>query len=582
MVSLDRLVMATDTKKENRKKVLVTAALPYINNVPHLGHIVGSHLPADIFARYCRLKGHDTLFVGGTDENGSTSEIAAKKINVPIERFSDKLFSLHKQIYDWFKISYDNFSRTNRKIHHETVQEMFQRVHDNGFITENTMKVFYSPEEDMFLPDRYVVGECPKCGYEEASGDQCESCTTVLDPTKLINPKSTVTGGDIEIRNSKHLFLRLDKLSPRLKKWVSKQKTWRSQVKAIANGWIKEGLKERCITRDLEHGVTVPIEGFKDKKIYVWFEAPIGYVSSTKEAAPERWEEFWKNGDTRIHHFLGKDNIPFHTILWPAIIMADGDNLNLPYQVAGYQYLNFEGGKFSKSKGRGVFCEKLPGTGMDPDIMRYYLTSVIPETSDSEFKWRDFQSKVNGELIGNLGNFVNRSLSFINSKLGGEIERPRDSDLTPRDKKLQTTMKKSIGKIGDYLEKAEIRKAFSEVFALSTEGNKYFEDCKPWVDVKSNKERATHVLYQCANLCRALAVVSSPFIPGAAQGIWNQLNLKGKADAPGNWENAAEAAIPERHKVNKPSILFNKLEGEYLEKLRETTANAPVLKDYFR
>ena len=361
-----------------KEKRLITSALPYINNIPHLGHIVGSHLPADIFARYCRTKGYETVFIGGTDENGSTSEIAASSIGVEIKEFSDKLHNEHKKIYEWFNISYDNFSRTSKPIHHQTTQEFFKVIYKNGFITPGKMNVFYSEEEKMFLPDRYVKGTCPKCGYEDATGDQCEKCTSMLDSTQLLNPKSVTTNSPVVIKESQHLFLRLDKLSKKVEAWIKKQKTWRSQVKALALGWIKEGLRERCITRDLKHGVSVPLKGYENKKLYVWFDAPIGYISATKEATKD-WSSFWQKKNAKIYNFLGKDNIPFHTIFFPAMILAHG-KFNLPYNVIGLQYLNYEGGKFSKSKKIGVFCEKLPDSGIDVDVMRGYLTFVIPET----------------------------------------------------------------------------------------------------------------------------------------------------------------------------------------------------------
>ena len=388
--------MVTNSEN-NKQRRLITAALPYINNVPHLGHIVGSHLPADIFARYCRAKGYETVFVGGTDENGSTSEIAALKVGVPLEEFSDRLHQEHKKVYDWFGISYDNFSRTTKPIHRETVGEFFKTIYEKGFVKKGKMKVFYSPKENMFLPDRYVIGECPKCHYEEASGDQCEKCTSVLDPSQLKNPRSTISGGKIEIRETEHLFLSLDKLSPQLKEWIDSQPLWRDQVKSLALGWIKEGLRPRCITRDLRHGVKVPLEGFEDKVFYVWFDAPIGYVSSTREARTD-WKSFWKDKNSEIYNFLGKDNIPFHTIFWPGMVIAHGD-FNLPKNVIGLQYLNYEGQKFSKSKGVGVFCERLPELGLEPDVWRHYLTQVIPETGDSEFRWKDFQERVNSEKV---------------------------------------------------------------------------------------------------------------------------------------------------------------------------------------
>ncbi len=571
--------MVSNNTTNKKPKRLVTAALPYINNVPHLGHIVGSHLPADIFARYCRAKGYETVFVGGTDENGSTSEIAALKLGIPLGKFANRLHQEHKKIYDWFEISYDNFSRTTKPIHHETVREFFKTIYQKGFVKKGKMNVFYSPNENMFLPDRYVIGECPKCGYEEASGDQCEKCTSLLDPSQLKNPRSTVSGGKLEIKETEHLFLSLDKLSPQLKKWISSQTIWRNQVKNLALGWIKEGLRPRCITRDLKHGIKVPLEGFEDKVFYVWFDAPIGYVSSTREVRPD-WESFWKNKDTEIYNFLGKDNIPFHTIFWPGMVIAHGD-FNLPKNVIGLQYLNYEGQKFSKSKGVGVFCERLPELDLEPDVWRHYLTQLIPETGDSEFKWKDFKERVNSDLIGNYGNYTNRVLDFIHSRLNGVVTRPPKERITQKDKKLLEKIVQKKEKIEQLFEKAEIRKAYSEILKLSSEGNKYINDTEPWIAIKNNPERANDIFYNGAVLLRSLAVLSAPYLPKTSQNIWNQLNLSGNPFDAGIWDTAGED-LGKKHKVNKPEILFKKLTDEQIETYKDKSSRGTDLKEFFK
>ena len=570
--------MVTNSEN-NKQRRLITAALPYINNVPHLGHIVGSHLPADIFARYCRAKGYETVFVGGTDENGSTSEIAALKLGVPLEEFSDRLHQEHKKIYDWFGISYDNFSRTTKPIHHETVREFFKTIYKKGFVKKGKMKVFYSPKENMFLPDRYVIGGCPKCDYEEASGDQCEKCTSVLDPSQLKNPRSTISGGKIEIRETEHLFLRLDKLSPQLKEWIDYQPLWRDQVKSLALGWIKEGLRPRCITRDLRHGVKVPLEGFEDKVFYVWFDAPIGYVSSTRESRMD-WESFWKNKNSEIYNFLGKDNIPFHTIFWPGMVIAHGD-FNLPKNVIGLQYLNYEGQKFSKSKGVGVFCERLPELGLEPDVWRHYLTQVIPETGDSEFRWKDFQERVNSDLIGNYGNYVNRVLNFIHSRLSGVITRPSEDRFTKRDKDLLEKIAEKREKVEQLLEKTELRKAYSEILELSSEGNKYINDTEPWVAIKNDPQRANDIFYNSAVLLKSLAVLSAPYLPQTSQRVWAQLNLTDSPLNTGRWNNVGED-LGERHQVNKPEILFRKITDEQIVEYKDKASQGTDLKGYFK
>lgn len=564
-----------------KERRLVTAALPYINNVPHLGHIVGSHLPADIFARYCRSKGYETLFVGGTDENGSTSEIAAEEIGVNINEFCTKLHKEHKKIYDWFNISYDNFSRTTKPIHHRTTQEFFKKLHENGFIVKGKMKVFYSPNERRFLADRYVKGTCPKCGYEDANADQCEKCTSVLDPIQLKNPKSAITSAPLQIREAEHLFLRLDKLSEKLEKWLKDKKNWRPQVTSLALGWIKGGLKERCITRDLEHGIKVPLKGFEDKVFYVWFDAPIGYISSTKEADPKKWERFWRDKDTKIYYFLGKDNIPFHTIFWPGMLIGHGE-FNLPYYVEGLQYLNYEGGKFSKSKKRGVFCEKLPETDIDPDFMRAYLTFIIPESGDTEFTWRDFQRRINSDIIGTYGNFVNRTLSFIYDKFDGKIIKPSENEFTEFDKCLVETIKEKTLKIEDYFERVQLRSAFLEILSLASYGNKYFNDSEPWNTIKKDAKRTNCTLYLCANLCKTLAILTQPYFPNTAQRIWEQLNLEGKVMKVGLWDLASRIDLPNNHFINKPYILFNRLNNDYLEEFKKKVSDTQQLAELFK
>ncbi len=571
--------MKKDNKFKLKNKRLITAALPYINNVPHLGHIVGSHLPADIFARYCRAKGHETLFIGGTDENGSTSEIAAFKLNVSIEKFSDKLYEEHKKIYDWFDISYDNFSRTSRDIHHKTVKEFFKVINKKGFIEKNEMKVFYSPEENMFLPDRYVVGECPKCGYPDASGDQCEKCTSVLDPSQLKNPKSSISGGKLEIKETEHLFLKLNSLSPKLKKWVQSQKYFREQVRGLAMGWINEGLRPRCITRDLKHGVKVPLKEFEDKVFYVWFDAPIGYVSSTKETTKE-WEKFWKDKKSEVYNFLGKDNIPFHTIFWPGMVIAHGE-FNLPKNVVGLQYLNYEGQKFSKSKGIGVFCERLPELKLEADIWRHYLTQIIPETSDSEFRWKDFQGRVNSDLIGNYANYVNRVLNFIDTKLEGKIIKPSLKELEEIDKQLLNKIKEKRKEVGDLLEKAELRKAYFKILELSAEGNKYINDSKPWEIIKENPKRANNIFYVSAFLLKNLAVFFAPYLPETSKKVWEQLNLKGSPASSGMWEKSKED-FDKEHKINSPKLLFKKIEDKEIEEYKKIASRGVDLSELFK
>lgn len=556
------------------KRVLVLAALPYTNNLPHIGNIVGSHLPADIFARYCRMKNIETLFIGGTDENGSPTEITAIELGIEPKKLVDKLFEIHKKIYDWFCISYDNFSRTSKEIHHKITQEFFLKIYNNGFVSEGEMILPYCSNCKIFLPDRYVEGICPFCNYDKARGDQCENCGKLLDPTDLINPRCKICSNkNLEFKNTKHLFLDLDKLQDKVKEWLeSKKEIFREQVLNYSLAWIKEGLKKRCITRDLKFGVKVPLENYKDKVFYVWFDAPIGYISSTYECVKEDYVKFWKDKDCLIFNFLGKDNIPFHTIFWPAMLIAN-EEYNLPYNVIGLNYCNYEGSKISKSRNWGIFCENLINSNVDVDIWRYYLIYLIPETSDTEFKWQEFQDKVNGELIGNLGNFVYRSLSFLHSHFNGEI---KDFKIGDKEKFIAAQIDYYIKEIDENLSKVNIREAFRLIFKISEIGNKYFQENEPWKLINENKTKCRKVVSFCVNIIRTLAILLYPFLPKTSEKIFEQLNLKKDF----KWEDKFEVKL-RQHKVNKPEILFDKITDEKIKELKEKVTKATNLKELF-
>lgn len=550
------------------QRALVTAALPYVNNVPHVGHIVGSHLPADIIARYLRATGADVLFIGGSDESGTTSELAAKRYGMPVDEFCSRFHGVHKRIYEWFRISYDIYSRTSNPIHHETTRGLFAKIYENGFLSPGTVEQLYCLKDALFLADRFIEGTCPHCGFVEANGDQCESCGHFLDPKMLKEPRCKLCGAVPERRTSKHLFLRLDALAPRLEAWIQTNDHWRKQVRALALGWIREGLQERCITRDLKWGVRVPLEGFRDKVFYVWFDAPIGYLSFTKQLVPERWEEFWLDEETRIYHVLGKDNIAFHTLFWPGMLMAAGD-FSMPYRVDGLQFLNYEGRKISKSKKWGVFCERMPECGVEADLFRAYLVFLIPETGDTEFRWEDFERRINTEVIGTLANFVHRGLSLAFTKTGGELCAPNQDALTDHDRDLVKGLEERTAAIDSALAAGELRTAWGEVLALAADGNRYFDYTTPWILVRENPQRAKEVLYLAANHVRALAIVMSPFLPETARRAWQLLNLDGSPTDPGCWASAASVALPTPHRiVAKPKALFPKLTPEELARIR--------------
>lgn len=551
-------------KKECR---LITAALPYVNNVPHLGHIVGCHLPADIFARFCRLKGYSTLFIGGTDEHGTPSEIAALEKGISPKELCNYYYRIHKKIYQWFGFSYDNFSRTSRPIHHKTTKQFFKEVYKNGYIFEKEMVLPYCLSCQRFLPDRYIEGTCPFCGFEKARGDQCDHCGHLLDPKDLKDPYCVLCKGKkIVFKKSKHLFLDLSRLEKKLKKWIQKKK-WRKQVKTMALGWIKEGLRPRSISRDLSWGIKIPLKGYRKKVFYVWFEAPIGYLSATKEALPKTWQKYWQNPKAKIYHFIGKDNIPFHTIFWPASLMVHG-KLNLPYNVIGLQYLNYEGKKFSKSRKWGVFCENLPELGLEPDYWRFYLGFLIPETSDTDFKWEEFKQRINGELIGNIANFIYRVLSLNWYYYRQGISSFPSSQLSSLEKELIKKVIKEIALVEKSWEEIELREALKRILKISSWANKYFDKKRVWSLVKEDKKEGEKTIFVCLYLCQVLAVLLSPYLPQFSLRVWQGLGFKNKPDEKGNLEKIR--TLPNKSfKIKKPQPLLAKIDDKKISLIRK-------------
>jgi methionyl-tRNA synthetase len=520
---------------------LVTAALPYVNNIPHIGVIIGSHLPADIFTRYLRLFKENVVFVGGTDEHGSPTEVAAYKAGVTPKEFTDKLYQIHKRVYDWLAISYDNFSRTSNPSNHETTVEIFNSLLKNGYIIDKKILLPYCNTDKRFLPDRWVEGTCPKCSYTPARGDQCENCTQLLDPKDLIKPYCIICKNEPIFKEEEHLFLDLPKFQDKLKNWIENNTHLKENVRNLALGWLKEGLQPRCITRDLKWGIRVPLKGFENKVFYVWFDAPIGYISSTKEWAkkikkPDEWKKFWEEKDSKIVHFLGKDNIPFHSIIWPTILMGDG-RYNLPYNVVGYNFLNYRGGKISKSKNWGIFLEvvdndvkvKLENEYMDidPDQLRFYLVYILPETKDSNFSLEDFESRVNSDLIGNFGNFAYRVLNFIEKNFDKKI--PNDGSLGQEETDLLKKVSETKEAVKSDIYKFKIKDALNKVLELSSHCNKYFQRKKPWETIKNNRTDCQRTLYISSNLLRSLSILFSPYTPNSSEKLWKQLNLEGSA-----------------------------------------------------
>lgn len=554
-----------------KENILITAALPYINNVPHVGHVIGSHLPADIFARFCRLEGNNVTFVGGADEHGTPAVITAKEVGVSTKTLVDKLKQEHKKVYSKLNISYDNFSGTSIPVHKGITQEFFLKMKENGYIEEQEIEMYYCEECKMFLPDRFIRGTCPKCGYEDADGDQCEKCFSALSSTELIKPRCYTCGHTPVIKKSKHYFFSLDKISDKLDAWLdSKKEVFRPYVFAEAKRWIKDGLKPRCITRDMNWGIPVVGEGFEDKVFYVWFEAPIGYISITNELSTALYETLWHGENSKIYHFLGKDNIPFHTVFFPGMLLANG-TYNMPYNVSGYNFLNYEGKKFSKSKRIGVFCTPLLTSDMEVDALRGYLTAILPENKDSDWKWDEFKNNTNSELIGKFGNFFNRTINLLYKNFPELDIDLNDVELNDEDKEVLNQLENGANEIINHYKEIELRDAYKSIMSLSICANTYLERTAPWKLIKEeNFAEAKKVLYICLNIAKTLAVLASPILPEKMAEIWTeQLCFEGQVDNPENFELLGKVTVAKGHKIGAPKPIFRRIDDDYLEKLKE-------------
>ena len=550
-----------------REKVLITSALPYINNVPHIGHIIGSHLPADIFARFNRTFGKDVVFIGGADEHGTPAVVLSKQTGVPVEKIVQTLKAEHKKVYDKLNISYDNFSGTSIPLHREITQDFFDRMKANGFIHTETIEQYYCEHCGMFLPDRFLRGTCPKCGFDDCDADQCEKCFSVINVDDLIEPHCYNCGGKPVIKQSTHYFFDMPKTTDGLEKYLeSKKDIFKPHVYTEAKRWINEGLKNRCITRDMEWGV--PVADMPDKVFYVWFEAVLGYVSFTKQINEEFYEEVWKKGNGKIYHFLGKDNIPFHAVFFPTMLVANGEH-NFPYDVAGYNFLNYEGKKFSKSRRIGVFCTPLLTSDLEVDALRGYLVNILPETKDSDWKWEEFKNFVNSELVGKYGNFFNRTINLLNKNFPTLDVDINSITLDDMDKNIIEVLKTESDKITALYQGVKLRDAFRSIMLLSIEANTYLEHKAPWTLIKEGKiEEAKKVLYICLNICRTLAILASPVLPQKTQEIWQQLNFDGQVNDVDNWAMVGRVDVQKGHKINAPQPLFRRIDDEYLEELK--------------
>ncbi len=546
-----------------KKKRLVTSALPYVNNIPHLGNLI-QVLSADVFARYCRLAGYETLYVCGTDEYGTATETRALQEGISPQELCDHYHAIHTEIYEWFHIQFDKWGRTSTPEQTEIVQHIFNKCDEAGLIREDTISQLYCESCDRFLADRYVLGTCPFCGYTDARGDQCENCGKLLDPTDLIDPRCNTCGHTPVERDTKHLYLDLPKVLPQLQAWMddaSVKGFWARNALQMTKSWIRDGLKERCITRDLKWGIPVPKEGFEGKVFYVWFDAPIGYISITMTYTKD-WEKWWRNPEeVELFQFIGKDNIPFHTVIFPSSLLGTGEKWTLLHHMSSSEYLNYEDGKFSKSKGIGVFGTDAKDTGIPADVWRFYIFYNRPEKSDTLFTWRDFQEKVNSELLGNLGNFVNRTLTFIHKFYNGKVP---EGDL---DQVFVDEVRKRESKITGYLEHAALKDALHEVFALSSFGNKTFQDGEPWRTRRDNPPAAASLLRQLVYLVKDLSLLIQPFMPETAD---RTADLLGAASL--TWEDLG--TFEGLEKLQEPEILFQRLEDDFIQGLKEKFAGS--------
>ncbi len=543
---------------DGMKKRLITSALPYVNNIPHLGNLT-QVLSADVFARFCRSRGYETMYVCGTDEYGTASETRALQEGVTPRELCDHYHEIHKAIYRWFDIDFDYFGRTSTPLQTEIVQAIFKACDDNGYITEKESEQLYCPECGRFLADRFVKGTCPHCGNEDARGDQCEKCGTLLDPTELIDPKCSVCGATPIVKKTKNLYIDLPKLLPQLQAWMDKASVegfWARNAVQTTMSWIRDGLQERCITRDLKWGIPVNKPGYEDKVFYVWFDAPIGYISITANKTKD-WEYWWRDPEnTELFQFIGKDNIPFHTVVFPATLLGTKEKWTMLYHMSSTEYLNYEGGKFSKSKGIGIFGNDVEETGIPADVWRFYMFYNRPEKSDFTFTWLDFQEKVNKELIGNLSNLVNRTLTFVKRFYDGRIEG------AGFDEELLAEIRKREEEITASLEKADEKDALRAIFELSDVGNKAFQEGEPWKARKEDPEKAERLLATLMYLIRDLGVMVTPYMPSTGRKI---LSFIGSESATWNDIGKTDGTL----EVGSVELLFEKLEDERIKSLKE-------------
>lgn len=554
------------------KRYTITAALPYANGPLHLGHIAGAYLPADIYVRYLKSQGHDVAFICGSDEHGAAITLRAKKEGKTPQQIVDENHQIIKKAFEDFGIEFSIYHRTSSPIHHETAAGFFKDLNDKNAFTQETSEQFYDEKEQQFLADRYIIGTCPKCNYDNAYGDQCEKCGSTLSPTDLINPKSAISGNTPILKETSHWYLPMNEHEDWLRTWLEEgkldgkfhhdPKSWKKNVLGQCKSWIDNGLQPRSITRDLDWGVKVPVEGAEGKVLYVWFDAPIGYISATKAWAEQNgknWEDYWKNEETELIHFIGKDNIVFHAIIFPIILKAHGDYI-LPTNVPANEFLNLEGDKISTSRNWAVWLHEYLADFPDrQDELRYVLTSIAPETKDSEFTWKDYQARVNSELVAILGNFVNRTVVLTHKYYDGKV--PSISNKTALDEEVLAAIPTIQTKVNELLAQFKFRDAQTEAMTLARIGNKYLADTEPWKLIKTDEERVKTILHVSLQICNALSEVFEPFLPATSKKLKSMLNTNG-------------AELEAGHQINAATLLFQKIEDDVIEaqikKLKES------------
>ena len=556
-------------------KTLVTSGWPYLHSLPHLGNLVGSILSADVFARYCRLKGEDVVMVSGSDEHGTPVEVESIKRGISPKELTDKNHARLSTLLKQWEISFDNYTRTENPVHKEFVKKTLTEIYNNGYIFTQETEMLYCEKCSRFLPDRYVEGKCPYCGYERARGDQCENCGRLLETTLLVEPYCAICHGKPVVRKTKHWYFDLPKLSKKIGEFLESNDRLASNTKNFSLSLIAEGLKPRAVTRDVSWGIPAPFPGAEDKRIYVWVEAVLGYVSATIEyfknqGEPEGWKEYWFDKEARTYYFIGKDNIPFHTIILPALLLASGEGYNLPWNVSATEFLQFKGEKASKSQRVGIYIDEALEL-FPADYWRYFLMATRPEAKDSNFSWDLFIERVNSDLNDTFGNFIHRTLTFINSKFDAVI--PETKNIDDGATEILKILEQKVNLIAEDLDSCKLQPAANNVISISRIGNQYLNEKEPWNLIKTDKVKAANIFSVAARLVKASAIVSAPFIPFSAEEIWKTLNLPGSVHEQ-KWSDATKP-LPANHKIGKPKPLFSKIEEnpdeleQKLQKIRQ-------------